>query len=111
MNQPEVIKIDDVEYVRKDSLKSDPQPTGEIRIVVLQRGWVMVGYFSQDGPNCTLTKAACIRIWGTTKGLGEIAYGGPTSSTKLDKCPSVHFHELTVIQTIDCVRDKWISHL
>jgi len=109
MNQPEVIKIDDVEYVRRDSV--EPKTSGEIRIVILQRGWVMVGYFSQDGPNCTLTKAAVIRVWGTSKGLGEIAYSGPTSKTILDKCPPVHFHELTIVQTMEVVREKWIAHL
>src|SRR5574343_437946 len=109
MNQPEVIKIDDVEYVRRDSVI--PKTSGEIRIVILQRGWVMVGYFSQDGPNCTLDKAACIRTWGTSKGLGEIAIEGPTSKTILDKCPPVHFHELTVIQMMDVVKEKWTSYL
>lgn len=111
MKQPEVIKIDDVEYVRKDTIKSISDTTDEIRIVILQRGWVVVGYWYQDGPNCTLTRAAVIRIWGTTKGLGEIAYDGPTPKTVLDKCPDIHFHELTVIQSMNVVREKWIRHL
>lgn len=102
--QPEVIKIDEVEYVRKDS---QPKTTGAIRIVILQRGWVMVGRFSQDKENCKLENAHVIRVWGTTAGLGQIAIEGPTKSTVLDKCPTVRFHELTVIATIDCVEAKW----
>ena len=102
---PEVIKIDDVEYVKKN------MSSGNIRIVVLQRGFVAVGYFSQDGSNCKLEKAANIRTWGTTKGLGEIAVGGPTQKTILDKCPTIRFHELTIIQTIDCVEGKWEKYL
>ncbi len=47
----------------------------------------------------------------TTKGLGEIAAGGPTLKTVLDKCPPVSFHELTAIATIDCEAGKWTSHL
>jgi hypothetical protein len=107
--KPETIKIDEVEYVRKDSVQ--PKATGAIRIVILQRGWVMVGRYSQDGSNCKLTNASCIRTWGTTRGLGEIAIAGPTSKTVLDKCPDVRFHELTVITTIDCVEGAWSSQL
>ncbi len=83
----------------------------EIRIVILQRGWVMVGRFTQEGSNCRLDPAAILRRWGTTKGLGEIAAGGPTPKTILDKCPPVSFHELTVIATIDCAAAKWTMHL
>jgi hypothetical protein len=109
MSKPEVIKIDDVAYVRQDAVQ--PPTSSDIRIVILQRGWIMVGFFSQDGANCLLEKASVIRVWGTTKGLGEIAIGGPTNTTKLDPCPPVRFHELTVIATLDCRRDKWEKHL
>lgn len=103
----EIIKINDVEYVKKDSIVT----AGKIRIVVLQRGFVAVGYFSQENQNCKLEKAAHIRRWGTTMGLGEIATGGPTDKTILDKCPTIRFHELTIIQSIDCVEEKWINIL
>jgi len=102
--KPEVIKIDEVEYVRKDSVLVT---SGVVRIVILQRGFVMVGYYSKDGSDCCLESANIIRVWGTTRGLGEIALDGPTSKTVLDKCPTVHFHELTVIATINCVEAKW----
>jgi hypothetical protein len=109
MSQPETIKIDKVEYVRADSqIKSD----SPIKIVILQRGWVFVGRFSQDGPNCKLENAAVVRKWGTTKGLPEIAFYGPIpGNTVLDKSPTVRFHELTVIATIDCQESKWTGHL
>ena len=108
MSKPEVIKIDEVVYVRKDSVV---KPSGNIRIVILQRGWVVVGYFQRNGSDCTLDTASVIRIWGTTKGLGEIAANGPTSKTVLDPCPRIRFHELTAIQMIDCAEDKWITKL
>ncbi len=108
MSKPETIKINDVEYVRKDSV----QPTnGDIRIVVLQRGWVVVGRFTQDGSQCKLENANVIRSWGTTKGLGEIAEGGPTSKTILDPCPTIRYHEMTAILTIDCKENKWNNRL
>ena len=82
----------------------------DIRIVILQRGWVMVGHYSKKGSECTLTHPSVIRIWGTTRGLGEIAAAGPTAATKLDPSPTVRFHELTVIATIDCEVSKWADH-
>jgi len=82
----------------------DEMPT---RIVILQRGWVMVGRWSQDGEDCVLTDAAVIRVWGTKRGLGEIAEGGPTSSTILDRAGTVRFHILAVVASIDCEEAKW----
>ena len=105
MSHPETIKIDNVEYVRKDSVKNEA--SGPIKIVILQRGWVMVGRFSQINSQCRLDNAAVIRKWGSTKGLGEIADNGPTASTVLDKTPPVEFHEQTVIATIQCREERW----
>lgn len=83
----------------------------KIKIVILQRGWVFVGKWSQDGSKCTLTDAKNIRTWGTTKGLGELASNGVTSSTKLDDVNDVSFHELTVVATIDCDDKIWSKQL
>ncbi|MFH1031090.1 MAG: hypothetical protein V1767_00765 [Chloroflexota bacterium] len=102
----EKIFVDGIEYVPKTSL-----PKGNIKIVILQRGWVKIGRFYQDGPDCRLENCATIRNWGSTKGLGEIALGGPTPKTILDPEPTCRFHELTVICTIDCVEEKWKSTL
>jgi hypothetical protein len=109
VSKPETIKIDEVEYVRRDS-GSDVK--GDTKIVILQRGWIMVGKFERTGNDCKLSKASVIRNWGTTKGLGEIAIGGPTSSTKLDKCGGVvSFDYLTVVASIDCEESKWKNAL
>lgn len=78
-----------------------------MRIVILQRGWVMVGKFSQEGSQCCLKDAFVIRKWGTTKGLGELALNGPTDKTILDPIPETKFHELTVIATLQCEESKW----
>ena len=82
-----------------------------ICIVILQRGWVMVGHLKQKGHECVLEKASVIRSWGTSNGLGEIVLNGPTSSTKLDKCGFVRFHELTSIAIMECNKEKWESKL
>ena len=85
--------------------------TQDIRIVILQRGWVMVGRYSQRGDTCRLDGASVIRRWGTTRGLGEIAAGGPLPNTVLDPAPTVRFQPLTVVATIDCEASKWTSIL
>lgn len=83
----------------------------DVRIAVLQRGWVMVGEYSKDGSRCFLRNASVIRYWGTTSGLGEIALGGPTDKTKLDWCGEVEFHELTAVALIRCAAEKWDAYL
>lgn len=84
---------------------------GGVRICVLQRGWIVVGRYSQSGNECKLTDANVIRTWGTSKGLGEIASAGPTSSTKLDPCPDVIFHELVGVFQMMCDESKWVGKL
>lgn len=83
----------------------------EIKICILQRGWVMIGRYERIGNDCTLRNASVIRIWGTTKGLGEIALNGPTSTTKLDACGTAKFDYLTTIAVLDCNEEKWRERL
>ena len=75
-------------------------------IVILQRGWVVVGDFEQDGTQCVVRNGAFVRRWGTTRGLGELAERGPLPDTKLDPVAVLRFHELTAVARIDC-GDAW----
>jgi hypothetical protein len=93
------VVIDGVTYTRK----AVPSST---KIVILQRGWVMVGNFSRDGDMCSLDDASVIRLWGTTKGLPELRTG-PLPTTKVDPAGHVEFHILTVVATIDCEDGSW----
>lgn len=105
------LEVNGTKYVRKDSVQ-EKEIVGDIKIVILQRGWIMVGRFERSGNECKLHNASVIRNWGTSKGLGEIASGGPTGSTKLDKCFGVvEFDYLTVCATIACEDKKWKSVL
>lgn len=105
------LQINGVAYVPKNSQPAI-QPSGPTKIVVLQRGWVMVGRFEKNGSECKLHNASVIRNWGSTKGLGEIAMNGPTKDTKLDKCGGlVEFDYLTVVATLSVEESKWIGHL
>jgi hypothetical protein len=106
----EKISINGVAYVREDSVSKE-EVKGDIKIVILQRGWIMVGRFEREGNDCKLHNASVIRSWGTTKGLGELALG-ITISTKLDKCNGlVQFDYLTVVAMVDCKEDKWADVL
>ena len=78
----------------------DDEPS-EWRIVIAQRGWVFVGRYLEDGDDVTLTDAAVLRKWGTTKGLGELS-GGPLAETVVDLAGTVRLHRLAVVATLDC---------
>jgi len=100
------LEVNGVKYIRKDTVKTK-EYDGEIKIVVLQRGWVYIGHFERNGNDCKLHNAYNIRTWGTTKGLCELV-NGATSSTKLDKCEGVvEFDWLTIIHTITVDSKKW----
>ena len=97
------LTIDGTVYVPKDSVKTYDGP---VKIVILQRGWIFIGRWERNGNDCKLHNASCIRVWGTTKGLGELIEG-PTSSTKLDPSGIVEFDYLTVVATLTVNESKW----
>jgi hypothetical protein len=100
------VEINGIKYVRKDSIQTK-QFEGDIKIVILQRGWIYIGRFERIGNDCKLHNAYNIRTWGTTKGLPELV-NGATKDTKLDKCEGiVEFDWLTVIHTITVNSAKW----
>lgn len=106
----EELIIDGETYILDGSIVLEPK-NSDIKIVVLQRGWVMIGRYTQEGDNCLLENAYVIRSWGTTKGLGQLALEGKQAGTKLDKAGQVSFHALTVVATINCVDTLWDSEL
>jgi hypothetical protein len=89
-----------------------PDIKGNLKIVVLQRGWVLIGTFEQESDKCKLHNASVVRVWGTTNGLGELANEGPTDKTILDKCYGlVEFNELTIVLSISADQKKWQNKL
>ena len=88
MSKPESLMVDDVKYIREDSVTPNKNLSKDVRIVILQRGWVAVGRFSQDGSACVLEQASIIRKWGTEKGLGQLV-SGPLANTTLDPCGKI----------------------
>ena len=95
------ITVDGVEYVEKTSTEpSDKQ------IVVAQRGWVFVGDVTESEEDLVLVNTRNIRIWGTTKGLGELV-AGPLSGTKYDDYGTVRIPKLTVVARINVNAGAW----
>lgn len=103
MSTPTSIKIDNVEYVRADSL---PKPDAEYKIVVLDRGFVYVGAVKMDGDFVVILNAKNIRVWGTSKGLGELVHG-PLQKTVLDFVGTVRAPKRALISLIDVEEGKW----
>lgn len=101
---PQTIHIDNVEYVRKDSVQA---PSGPVKIVVLDRGFVYIGRVEESADKVTIKNAHNIRAWGTTKGLGELAIEGPKSGTKLDRVGTVYAPSRALISLIDVDASKW----
>ena len=91
----------------KSKTKEEKEMKRDIRICVLHRGWVLVGDYSRTGDYVKLEKPSVIRIWGTTKGLGQIAADGPLQNTVLDPEPECEFNVQQVIRTISCSGEKW----
>lgn len=91
------------------SVKPKQEACNEMKksIVVLQRGWVVVGDLVKGSTESKIVNASVIRRWGTKKGLGELALEGPKSETKLDECGTVRFNNGSEVCTIDCVSEKW----
>jgi len=80
-----------------------------LEIVILQRGFVMIGFLSKKENDCTLTDAYVIRSWGTSRGLGELALEGKKENTLLDKAGLVELNNFTIIARIKCDYSKWKS--
>ncbi|MCK5373764.1 MAG: hypothetical protein KAJ40_00620 [Alphaproteobacteria bacterium] len=83
------------------------QSVSKKQILILQRGWIVVGDVRKEGNYFISENTSVIRSWGTKKGIGEIALNGPTSTTKLDPCGVLKAHELATVGIIDCEESKW----
>ena len=76
-------------------------------IAVLDRGFVYVGNIEMTEGWCVISDAKNIRVWGTSKGLGELALSGPTEKTKLDSVGTVRVPAKALIHLIDSEASKW----
>ena len=80
-------------------------------IIIAERGWVYVGKVARDGDQTVITDCYNVRRWGTTAGLGELAFEGPKSESLLDLYGTVRIHVLAVCGAIECEPKTWDTWL
>ena len=78
-----------------------------IQLVIAQRGWLFVGDVDRNADEVTIRRAYCVRRWGTTAGIGELALKGPLPNTVLEPTGTVRIHVLAVVAFIDCEEKNW----
>lgn len=71
-------------------------------IIVITNGFVLIGDVTVAESTYIVKEASVIRRWGTTKGLGQIALKGPTSTTVLDPCGTVEVEKHATLMRIQC---------
>ena len=96
------ITVNGIEYIRADAAN------GNIKIVVLERGFVYVGSYSEEADTVTITNARCIVRWGTTMHLAELT-NGPLPNTRLGNRCTVKARIGQVIYTLEVNQDVWDS--
>lgn len=84
----------------------EPKSSADIKIVVLDRGFVYVGCATIEGEFIVIRNAHNIRVWGTRKGLGELV-NGPTKSTTLDVVGTIKAPLRALISIIDTKEGAW----
>jgi hypothetical protein len=98
MSKPETIKIDDVEYVRRDSML--PEVRKDYFIVRTQSAGVFVGNIkSRDGQEVVMTNARRLWYWDGAASISQLSLEGvkkPQNCKFPDAVP-----EVTLLQAIE----------
>jgi len=102
------IEINGETYIKESELKKQSKYKAfPVQILVLNRGWIVVGNVSESVNKTIIQNAAVIRKWGTTKGLGELAIKGKLPDTILDACPDITVDTANVVLVMNCEQSKW----
>ncbi len=98
----ETITINNVEYVRKDSIQSNVFDVTGLKYVIIRTysAGVFAGYLkSRNGQECEIIKARKIYYWEGAATLSQLAQSG---TSKPDKCKfPEEVNSLTVLQAIE----------
>ena len=98
------VVIDGVTYAPVKDLEM-----GDIQIAVLERGFVYVGRFENDGSTVTIRSARAIIRWGTSAHLGELQ-NGPLENTRLGQACTVRCIPSQVIHCVEVNQDAWTKY-
>lgn len=107
MSNPESIKIDDIEYIRKDKLPSMAQEVDGMKYCVVRTysAGVHIGYVAEFGEkhpqHAKLINSRRLHYWGGAASLSQVALDGVNDSSRIAmELPEI---ELTdVIEVIPC---------
>lgn len=100
------ITINNEVSIKKSEVAAEYQAS-PIQIVVLNRGWIVVGNVEEKNGKTYIRKPSIIRNWGTKKGLGELAMSGKLPNTVLDECLDIVVDTANVIFVMNCDQSKW----
>lgn len=108
MKKSNKIEINGEVYIKESEVKNSKEYTASpVQIVVLNRGWIVVGNVQEVGSKTIIQNASVIRNWGTKNGLGELALNGKLPETKLDSCPDITVETCNVVLVMNCEQSKW----
>lgn len=78
-----------------------------LAIVVADRGWVWVGKVTTSPDFVEIQGGRCVRRWGTSEGLGELAKKGPLANTRLDAPADIKVAARALIAIVPCEAEAW----
>lgn len=74
MSKPESIMIDEVKYIRADSIEQ--KPSGNRAIIVVDRGWIFAGDVIRENGRIRLSRALHVFKW------VDVGFAGIIENTK-----------------------------
>lgn len=87
MSKPETIKIDDVEYVRSDTVSAPIK--GNRAVVVVDRGWIFAGDVERKDGRLFITRAVWVFRWESI-GLDGVLKDPKSTKAVIRKLPDVN---------------------
>jgi hypothetical protein len=101
MTTPNTITIDNVKYVREDSIA--PKASGNRAIIVVDRGWIFAGDVTRENGRIKLSRALHVFKW------NEVGFAGIIENTKKADLRKITDVDIPEDAEIFCVRvhDSW----
>ena len=115
MGKPRTIKIDEVEYVRKDSIKTNEEAEKmyglEYKIVRTYSAGVFAGYLKEyENGECVLLNARRLWRWSGAASLSQLAMEGISKPEGCKfPCEVTKIKIIGVIEVIDCTEKSRAS--
>lgn len=105
MSKPKEITIDEVKYIRADSVQQQA-PSGPRCVVVVDRGWIFAGNVEDVGERIKITDALHVFRW---ESIGFNGMLSDPKSSKVDLRPLGHDVDLPASAEVFRipVGDKW----